>query len=179
VTEAAKATADPPAEERFGGALAAIRQRRDQIIREGGHLDLLVPGYQGNLKVRYRDLSDTEHDEMAKRFERARNRDDTQGERESGADILIKHCERIYVREPGAEEFQELEENGDPFRFDKRLGALLGLGSETAREVVLDVFSPSQGPRRRHPDAIAPHIEAIFAWRQGREEEIDRRLLGE
>lgn len=166
-------------EDNYGSALAAIRKRRDEIIKEGGHLDLLVPGYEGNLKVRYRDLSDAEHDELAKRFERARKRDDTAGERESGADILIKHCERIYVREPGADEFVELEENGDPFRFDKRLAPLLGLGSETAREVVLDVFSPSNGPRRRHPDAIAPHIEAIFAWRQGREEEIDKRLLGE
>lgn len=168
-----------PDDSGYGSALAAIRKRREEIIKEGGHLDLLVPGYQGNLKVRYRDLSDPEHDELAKRFERARNRDDTAGERESGADILIKHCERIYVREPGAEKFEVLEESGDPFRFDKRLAPLLGLESETAREVVLDVFSPSEGPRRRHPDAIAPHIEAIFAWRQGREEEIDKRLLGE
>lgn len=163
----------------FGSALAAIRNRREEIITKGGHLDLLVPDYEGNLKVRYRDLSDAEHDEMAKRFQKARRRDDTQGERESGADILIKHCERIFVREPDQEEFVELEEGGDPFRFDKRLGSLLGLPGETAREVVLDVFSPSDGRRRRNPDAIAPHIEAIFAWRQGRSEEIDRSLLGE
>ena|SRR4249920_2725535 len=165
--------------ERYGGAIAAIRRRREDIIREGGHLNLLVPSYDGNLKIRYRDLSDAEHDELAKRFERAKSREDAKGQRESGADMLIKHCERIFVRDSSEDEFQVLEENGDPFRFDKRLAPLLGLESESAREVVLDLFSPSDGTRRRHPDAIAPHIEAIFSWRQGREEEIDRRLLGE
>lgn len=176
MTEPETPAANEPA---FGSALAAIKRRREEIITKGGHLDLLVPDYEGNLKVRYRDLSDVEHDEMAKRFQSARRRDDTQGERESGADILIKHCERIFVREPGQEKFVELEEDGDPFRFDKRLGNLLGLAGESAREVVLDVFSPSDGTRRRNPDAIAPHIESIFAWRQGRADEIDRSLLGE
>jgi hypothetical protein len=163
----------------FSGALAAVKRRRKEIIELEGHLDLLVPAYEGTLKVRYRDLSDPEHDELAKKFEQARRVDTKKADREQGADILIKHCERIYVRE-GDGDWQLLEENNDPYRFDKRLGGLLELESNTAREVVLDVFSPVDDKgKRRHPDAIGQHVESIFAWRAGRRDDIDRQLLGE
>lgn len=166
-------------EERVGSAIAAIRKRREEIIGKG-HIDLLVPGYEGNLKVRYRDLSDKEHDQLAKQFERAKHRDDMEGEREAIANLLIAHCDRIFVREPDTDEFMLLEENNDPLKFERRLAALLGLSAERAREVVLDVFSPRKDENRRcQPDAIAPHMEAIFAWRQGREDEINQALLGE
>lgn len=168
-------------DDRYGSAIADIRKQREEIQGKG-HLDLLVPGYKGKLMVKYRDLTDKQHDELAKRFERAQQREDAEGEREAIADILIAHCDRIYVLDPATEQFIELEENGDPLKFERRLAALLGLPGERSREVVVDVFSPMKdgdSRRRCHPDAIAPHMEAIFAWRQGREEEINRRLLGE
>jgi hypothetical protein len=164
------------------GALSKIRQRRAEIIKEGGNLELLVPDYDDNLKISYRDLSDAEHDKFAKRLERARNNDDTKAERDSGADILIQHCDRIYVREDEDSPWLLLEDQkAGPLRFGKRTAELLGLAANTARETVLDVFSPpaEDGTIRRNPDAIVPHINAIFAWRQGRQEDIDRALLGE
>ncbi|HVQ60377.1 MAG TPA: hypothetical protein VMS60_15865 [Solirubrobacterales bacterium] len=170
-----------PAEERVGSAIAAIRKRRDEI-RGKGFLDLLVPGYKGNLKVRYKDLNDKEHDQLAKRYQRANERDDVEGEREAISNILIAHCERIFVRESGVEEWLLLEKGNGPLRFDRQLAEVLELAAETAVETVLEVFSPKkegEENKRCQPDAIAPHMEAIFAWRQGQEDRISDALLGE
>jgi hypothetical protein len=164
--------------EGFVGALDAIRHRRNEIIGKGT-LELLVPEYKGTLKVRYRDLTDPQHEEAAKRFRRAQQREDIEGERESMADVLIAHCDRIYVRESEDAPYQELEQNGDPLKFESRLAKLLDLDAETARLVVLDVFSPKEGNRRRQPDAVALHVNAIFAWREGRQGDISETLLGE
>lgn len=163
------------------GALGAIRARRAEIIKKGGNLELLVPDYDDNLKIEYRDLSDAEHDQLAKKLEKARNNEDTKAERDTGADILIKHCERIWVREDDESPWLVLEDGNGPLRFSRPLAELLGLESKSARETVLDVFSPAadDGTRRRNPDSIVPHINAIFAWRQGRQDDIDRALLGE
>jgi hypothetical protein len=167
--------------EQLDGAIAAIKKRRQEIISKGGNLELLVPGYDGNLKVSYRDLSDAEHDQLAKKLEKARNNEDTAAERDTGADILIKHADKIYVRETDESPWLLLEDKNGPFRFERRLGDVLGLDAKTARETVLDVFSPpaDDGTKRRNPDSIVPHINAIFAWRQGRQDDIDRALLGE
>jgi hypothetical protein len=171
---------DVPVEEQepLGGAMETIRHKRNKIIAKD-HLELLVPGYEGTLKVKYRALSDGQHDEAAKRVRRAEEREDVEGRRESMADVLILHCDRIYVRESDDAPFQELEQHGEPLKFESRLASLLDVGVDTARAVVLEVFSPKEDGRRRQPDAIALHVNAIFSWREGRENEIDEALLGE
>jgi hypothetical protein len=174
-------TDGPSQQERLDSAVAAVRKRRDQI-RAKGYKDLLVPNYEGNLKIRYQDLNDKQHDQLAERYRRASERDDAEGEREAIANILIAHCERIFVREPGEEEWLLLENEHGPLRFDRYLAEALGLDAATAVEVVLEVFSPKKEgdkERRCQPDAIAPHMEAIFAWRQGQEDRISSSLLGE
>ena len=168
-------------QERLDSALAAVRERRD-AIRGKGYIDLLVPGYKGDLKVRYQDLNDKQHDQLAERYRRASERDDAEGEREAIANILIAHCERIFVREPGAEDWLLLQNENGPIRFDRYLAEALGLGADKSVEVVLEVFSPQkegEKERRCQPDAIAPHMEAIFAWRQGQEDRINAALVGE
>lgn len=170
-----------PETERRDSAIAAIRKRREEII-DKGTLDLLVPNYDGNLKVRYRDLNDKEHDALANKLERAKTQGDPEAEREAIAGILVAHCDRIYVREPESESWLVLEDDDGPLRFERRLVAILGLEGtlQKAKEVVLEVFSPKKDENLRcQPDAIAPHMNAIFAWRQGRVNEINGALLGE
>jgi hypothetical protein len=116
---------------------------------------------------------------LAERVDDADEREDTEAKREGIADVLIAHCKEVLVRDPASREDIPIADEGGPMTFGKPLAAAMHLDAETARGVVLEIFSPKdENGVRSHPDAIAPHMEAIFAWRQGREDEISKDLLG-
>lgn len=172
---------DAPTTTKLGAALDGIRKQRSAMIGKD-YLDLLVPGYEGNLKIRYRNLSDEEHDQLTKAVERANEKEDTAGERRATANVLVKHHDMIFVRESGDEEFILLEEGDGPIRFGREIVRVLGLSDtvDTATMAVIETFSPiDEKGRRTQPDAMATHMQAIVAWRQGRMEDINKAVLGE
>jgi len=169
-------TAQAPA---WAAGLEEVREQRDKI-KGKKTLPLLVPGYKGKMRIVYKDLTDAQHEELAERVDDAEERKDTEGMREGIADILIAHCKEVQVRIPGTGEFEAIADKGGPMTFGRPLAEAMRLDADTARGVVLEIFSPKDEETgvRSQPDAIAPHMEAIFAWRQGREDEISRDLLG-
>jgi hypothetical protein len=163
----------------YAAGLEAVREQRDKI-KGKKVLELLVPGYKGKMRVVYKDLTDAQHEKLAERVDDAEERNDTEGFREGIADVLIAHCREVQVRLPSTGEFVPIADKGGPMTFGKPLAEAMHLDADTARGVVLEIFSPKDEETgvRTQPDAIAPHMQAIFAWRQGREEEISKDLLG-
>lgn len=173
-----------PEEERGKpSVLDLIHERREQLAAERT-LDLLVPGHDGNLAVRYHAEP---LEELTDEFRKAQRKRDT--DPLAGTDILVRLCETILIRneegdlQPLAvyasaagridEDLQEAEDN--PIGFDIRL-ARLGLipeHVESARQIVKAFFSPEDA------QVLAPasHIQSLQLWLQGQAEEIDNSLL--
>jgi len=180
--------ADQP---RYGGALAGIAKRHEEI-RSEKTLELQVPGYEGKMKVGYRLLPEAEMDRLADRIdENTRGASGMTANLEVEADMLVAMCDRIYVREPEQENpaWQVLEDETGPVRFEARFAAILRqagatVGDTRAKETVLDFFSPREDPTnptspRTQPQAIEAHTNALVLWHRGQKESISRRLLGE
>lgn len=176
---------------RYGGALAGIAQRHEEI-RSEKTLDLQIPGYEGKMKVRYRLLPEAEMDRLADRIdENTRGASGMTVSLEVEADMLVAMCDRVFVREPEQEDaaWQVLEDETGPVRFEGRFAAILKQAGATindtrARETVLDFFSPREDPSnptspRTQPQAIEAHTNALVLWHRGQKESISRRLLGE
>lgn len=182
------ASAPTPAANVLGGALAGIAKRNEEI-RSEAHLDLQVPGYEGQMKVRYRLLPEAEMDRLGRRIEDVKRGEGVVGAWKIEADSLVAMCDRIYVRAPGEDEYQVLEDGTGPVRFEGRFAQILGkagvkVNGAKATEIVLDFFSPRAEPEnpaspRLMPNAMETHTNAIFAWSRGERENISRKLLGE
>jgi hypothetical protein len=173
----------------YGGALAGIAKRHEEIRAES-HLTLFIPSYEGHMKVRYRLLPEVDMDKLGRRIEEAQRGEGVAAALDVEADILVQMCDRIFVRDPEADEYQVLEDEKGPVRFESHLAAILSQAGvqfsdeQRAREIVQDLFSPRQDPSnpsspRSHPQAMELHTNAILAWHRGQKESIDRRLLGE
>lgn len=159
-----------------GSTLARIREQRDSIRRQN-KLDLRVPGYE-DLKVSYKLMTEGQTEKVARKIESAQRSGDGKKSLDAAADFLIAACDSILVRvEDGFEPL--VDDERATVRFDSRLAEMLGFEAGSAREVVLETFSPEgDDGLRRNPDAMIDHFTAIASWRRGREYEIDRDLLG-
>jgi len=170
--------------ERYGGALARVRQQRDGIAAKDC-LDLRVPGYE-DLQVRYRLLPEKESEALGRQVEAAqRSNASNRKVMTLSADLLVKSCRAILVRVADDKPFEELvDEHHRPVRFDANFAEFMGLDDDDvegeAVKILLEVFSPKgEDGERRNPDAPLDHLNAIGLWRKGRVHEIDQALLGE
>lgn len=162
--------------------LDAIKSRRAQLAEEKT-IELLVPGYEGNVAVRYRAEPIEELREEFRKAERRRETDPL-----AGVDILIRLCETILVRDQETDKLMPLAElatrdgrldephpEDNPVQFDERLAQLLGFAetASSARQIVKQLFSPEEA------QVLAPasHIQSLQQWLQGQAEQIDNTLL--
>lgn len=166
-----------PTKAQPGSARDQLRRRREHL-KSKKTLDLLVPGYQGLLGVRYRALGDDEFEQLIKKMG-ATDRVDAQSNIDAALDLLIRSCECILIDE--GNDLEPLTDDGDvPIAYDVRLAETLGYADElgdspTARAIVRGLFSPEG----HAPLAPAGHADSLVKWLQGNEQAIDQALLGE
>lgn len=138
-------------------------------------LDLEVPGYefgepQSTLGVRYRPLDP----EDLERLEASVKDVNVKTRITLSIDALIAACECILIRgEDGV--FRPLLVEGEPVAYEDRLASWFGEEFDTAREIVLTVFS-------KLPAAYVgamQHREEIEKWMNGEEHAGQEQLLGE
>lgn len=158
-----------------GSIAARIRERREELAKKQT-LVLKIPGYNGELAVRYHSIPSKE----IERF--ARNVDQKTEQVKLAADMVIRGTDALLARgEDGKlDEWQadpsNIKPNDDPgpLTFDYRLARELGLDEQTkARDLVLAVFSPGGD----FDLAVNSHANALIAWASGKENEIDGGLL--
>lgn len=143
-----------------------LRERREEL-RAKTTLELLVPGYDGELAVRYKAIPGEEAEQIGRKLTA------TGGQALGVAcDFLIRCCESILVRSEGTLE-PLVDDKDEAVVFDYRLAEVFGIEYERARKLVLDVFSPE----RNRDLAVIEHSTSLLNWMQGHEEEIDRSLL--
>lgn len=154
----------------FASIRDQIREERDAIAAKRT-LDLLVPGYSGNLiGVRYRAISAREVEEFVER-----QRGEGEQGIKAGLDLLIACCDSILYRAAEDEEFEPaLDDDGDKIRFDVRLAEAFDIEATSARETVSGFFSPEGA----QPFAVGQHIAAVQQWLAGESSAIDPALLG-
>lgn len=164
--------------ERYGGALGRAREERDSI-REKEGLTLRIPGYE-DLQVEYKLMSEAETEAVAKQVQAAQRSEKSKKVIDAVLDFLIASCKAIKVRDDNGKMDDLVDDEEQPVRFDATLAEFLGFDFETAKDVVLETFSPKgKDGLRRNPDAPMDHFQAIASWRRGRSHEIDSDLLGE
>lgn len=155
-----------PAPNSFIAQIQALRAE----LAAAETLDLLVPGYDGRLAVRYKTMADKELELLRKKAAKVeQNGKDI----EFACDFIINCCDDILIAE---------NDVLVPIRGDVKTtfssGALVdlfALDAQTAREEVLEIFSPNNTQRL----APAAHVQALQSWMQGSLQEIDKELLGE
>jgi hypothetical protein len=141
---------EPPAKD--DTLLDRFRQKRDDISKNTLYT-LDIPGYDGELVVKYRRTPDI-WDRMKKIAQRMESSKNPRVELIGMCDVLINSCEGIFIRannvlnplnealaERGLqEEYADLDE---PIKYDDRLRTFLAIGhdeAKSAREVVMRVF---------------------------------------
>jgi hypothetical protein len=145
-----------------------VRAQREELRGETT-IDLVVPGYDGLLGVRYDAIPSQEAEKLLNGLNR-RGKDSLN----LAANVLIRCCKSILVKE--TDEFEELTtEAGAAVRFDKHLAEYLDLDAvETVVEIVIATFSPE----RNRDLAVLEAAAAVLGWMQGNENEINEALLG-
>lgn len=143
-----------------------LRQRREEK-RADNRLDLIVPGYEGDLGVRYRPIPEGELQGFAQRLTK-----ETEG-LAAARQMIVASCDTILVREGDLEPLTD--DDNQPIRFDERLGEFLGIDADRAVDIAAEVFSPGGA----QPLAVMAHASALVNWMQGKDLEVDEDLLGE
>lgn len=163
------ATAPLRAVEEPDSPRARLRAAREQL-RQKRSIDLVVPGYNGLLGVRYRPVRQEEFQRLARRLSNETTA------LEAALDMMVEACEAILYRDSAEVDFEPLvdDKSGMPLRFGPELADVLGFEAESARETVLGVFSPD-GVKDLSPIV---HGNALSEWMQGNDEQINRALLG-
>lgn len=155
----------------MSNVLEAIRAKREELAKEKS-ITLDVPGYGGHLAIRYKAIPT----EQLNRFlTQAAASGNDEKILEVNADILIRCCEAILVRQDPDAELEPLDPDAaEPTTFSTgTLPELLELSASSAREEVFAVFSPDGA----QPLSIGRHADAIANWLQGSTEAIDKSLL--
>jgi len=120
---------------------ASIRERlvRDRAKKkERQTCDIDLPGYSGELVVRYRLMDGAELEVIGKKVTRQSK---SQAARlvNGSCDTLIAACEGFYLRRDN-DELDPLFLEDSIAKYDQRLARFLQFEAESAREVVLGVF---------------------------------------
>lgn len=167
-----------------GSVLGRLRARRDDLAQDH-HLDLDIPGYDGDLVARYRPLTAAEQTRIAAKVERAdrlagNDEQAAEAQLRTALDTIIASCVEILVREDGVMvPLAEITGASAPVRYDQALADALGIpGADSARAVVRGVF-----PRDSHGDVVPQpvnrHANEVAAWMARIGSDVDGDLLGE
>lgn len=137
--------------------IAALQQRRERLTKER-HTDLAVPGYGGDLVMRYRALDYEDLVEITDREDERKG-----AELATRSDVLIAAAVGAFWREERGELVPLERVLGDadlPVRFDARLAAATGFTGVvgSAREA-LSVVIPDDV-------AVTRHYVEYTRWRQ-------------
>jgi len=154
--------------------LDAIKARRKELAGSKT-LTLQVPGYGGHLLIKYKAVSEKELRPITQKVEKSLNSNKESSYLDLAADLLIKACDDVLVRETVDAEPEPINQQGATTFSTGTLNDYLGLEAKTAREEVFQLFSPDGS----QPLAATQHAQAITSWLQGNLEEIDKQLLGE
>lgn len=170
----------------LSGALAKIAAKHNEL-RKKTTLELLVPGYDGLMRVVYRLLAETEMDRLGKRLEAVKDQG-VAGSWEAEADTIVALCHQIQMRESTDDDWEVLQDDNGPIRFGASFAKALGdvgvkVSDTRARETVIDFFSPREDPDdptspRQAPNAMERHTDAIILWNRNQTDRIARDLLG-
>jgi len=155
-----------------GSPKARLRAKREEL-RQKKEIDLIVPGYGGVLAVRYRAVKQEDFERLGQRI--AQMGADNVTALDAAIDLLTESCVTMLYRDEPDQIFEPLEDDaGKPITYSPALAELLGFEANTAREVVLGVFSPD-GVKDLSP---LVHGNALSEWMQGNDDRINRSLLG-
>lgn len=154
--------------------LDAIKARRRELAGSK-NLTLQVPGYGGHLLIKYKAVSEQELRPITQKVEKSLNSNKESSYLDLAADLLIKACDDVLVRETLDADAEPIDKQAATTFSTGTLNDYLGLDAKTAREEVFQLFSPDGS----QPLAATQHAQAITSWLQGNLEEIDKQLLGE
>lgn len=177
----------PPADESMQvaptqrrGLEERLRRRREAIGAQDRSIDLDVPGYGGDLLVRY-GMIEGGWDVIKKIGERVQKSKNPRAELLAACDTLVFACKGIYVRQDSG----AIEPLDDPaaeaaptFGEPDRIGSVLGFSSRdaqqnpiTARQCVLRMFNNEL--------AVQAQYVELSQWLQDANTEDDGEFLGE
>ncbi len=145
--------------DRIKGRLEELRQER--------HTEIDIPGYGGELVVRYRPVKWEALREIARRVEQSKS---PRRELDGQASTLIDACQEVLIRVDGKLEPIDPAEV-HPVRFDQRLAALLDFEAESAREVLYGTFNNDLA-------VVTVHNE-LAEWMADADEEVNETFVGE
>lgn len=147
--------------------LQQLRDRRQALVA-GRTIDLDVPGYDGDLVVRYRFVP---YEELAAAGEAlAKVKDPRQREVFAACDTLARCADEVFLRVGG--ELTPVSEDGVPVKFDDRLAEALGFDDPgSARLNVRETFACNDYA------VIAQAIE-VSAWLQDGEANATEEAAG-
>jgi hypothetical protein len=146
----------PVREEAPGSLLARLRERAAEVARERS-IDLPVPGWRGELVLRFQPLD-------VPALERLIARRGTNVEAGSGLneaiDAVTRACTGVYARDD--DELVQLADIDGPVRLEHRLAVLLAMpmppdAELTAREVVLGLFGGNAF-------ALGSYVDRLVSW---------------
>ena len=134
--------------------LDALRRQRQQI-GEAKEVTLDIPGYDGKLAARYRKMDYDELREISRRFQKSKHPDKLL--RLQCATIAAA-CVELLIRKDGVLEPMSngFSPDGQPIRFDRRAGDVLGFEAESGIGAVLGVFN--------NDVAIPGHYDELTEW---------------
>lgn len=143
-----------------GTLLDGLRKKREGISKDRT-MDLDIPGYDGELAVRYGIVP---WDELKVIGEKAQESRARRKELMAHADTLIRACRTILLKNQTTGEMQPANEiikeykDGEPVRFDERLAEMFKLDTKSARETLFAVFANDLAVTAQHNE--------LGAWMQ-------------
>jgi hypothetical protein len=137
-----------------GSLLDRLRRQTAEAQRTRTH-DMSVPGFHGDLLLRFRPLDVGQ----VERFVEARTQGRA-GQISEGIDVMCTACVGVYARD--GERLVELADASGPVRIEHRLGVLLGMVippdvTLTAREVTLQLFG-------NNAFALGSFVDDLATW---------------
>jgi hypothetical protein len=157
-----------------GALIDALVARRQRHAAER-HLDLPVPGYEGQLVLRLGPIAGQALNRISEKAQGSKSPERTFN---ANADTLIAATREVLgSKEPGGRLVTLPDEEGEPVRLDLRLARLLQLPGEPqrARAVVLALFGMANSPEL----AVAVAATEYAEWAASANDELDEELLGE
>lgn len=149
-------------------ALVRLRNRRKKLA-ERHTKDFTIPGYNGELVVRYHYVEWAEMRKIAEKVEKSRA---PLAELYAQCDGLAKACDEIfYNSNDRLVPFSEVAEVDVPVRYDAHLAAAFEIEVQSVRQVIRELFNNDL--------AVTSHYNDVLEWLQNTSQEVDDEYMGE
>jgi hypothetical protein len=159
--------ADPPAD----SPIARLRKSYRKL-QEEHHVDLDIPGYQGQFVGRYVLIPKERAEEKARTYARMPEMERNEA---AALDQIIEACDSLWMRD-GDGNLEPLDAEQPDLKYDVRLADKLELGVKPARSIVKAIFTVGGV---YNAAAMRAHAAAIGEWMQDVSREVDPAYLGE